>query len=159
MDVIFAWLASRQGKGKEVSDVSQTTEKEKTTEGTLENCKTATATQDCITPTATTTINSDPATNLITAPELQSSSTPPDVSDRRTKRATWAILFLSFFIADVSAGLGPFLGVFLQEHGWGPGLIGTVSTTGGVVAMLLTAPMGALIDATTYSGRWLRRLQ
>lgn len=137
-------------KGKEVSDVSQTTEKEKTTEGTLENCKTATATQDCITPTATTTINSDPATNLITAPELQSSSTPPDVSDRRTKRATWAILFLSFFIADVSAGLGPFLGVFLQEHGWGPGLIGTVSTTGGVVAMLLTAPMGALIDATTY---------
>ncbi|TLD28566.1 hypothetical protein PspLS_04200 [Pyricularia sp. CBS 133598] len=139
-----------KGKGKEPLDVSQTTEKEKTTEGSLENYKSATATHNGITPTATTTINSDPAANLINVPEPQSSSTTPSLSDRGMTRASWALLSLAFFIADVSAGLGPFLGVFLQEHGWGPGLIGTVSTTGGAVAMLLTVPMGALIDATTY---------
>ncbi|TLD03688.1 uncharacterized protein PgNI_11708 [Pyricularia grisea] len=139
-------------KGKEVLHGSQITEKEKTTTSKLEDYQEAAhaAHDGGITPTATTTINSDPATNLINVPEPQSPSDVPAVSDRELTRATWALLSLSFFIADVSAGLGPFLGVFLQEHGWGPGLIGTVSTTGGVVAMLLTVPMGALIDATTY---------
>jgi hypothetical protein len=26
---------------------------------------------------------------------------------------------LNFFMADVQAGIGPFLGVFLQARGWG----------------------------------------
>lgn len=49
-------------------------------------------------------------------------------------------------MADVKDGLGPFLGVFLQGHGWTVDQIGLVMTIGGLVAMLLTTPMGILVD-------------
>jgi MFS family permease len=51
-------------------------------------------------------------------------------------------------MADMQAGIGPFLGVFLLAHGWESGLIGTVMTVGGVAGMLMTTPAGALVDAT-----------
>lgn len=57
---------------------------------------------------------------------------------------------LNFFIADVQAGIGPFLGVFLQARGWGTDLIGTVMTIGGIAGMLATSPAGALVDATRH---------
>lgn len=57
---------------------------------------------------------------------------------------------LNFFVADVQAGIGPFLGVFLQSIGWRTGAIGTVMTIGGVAGLLVTAPAGAVIDATRY---------
>jgi len=56
---------------------------------------------------------------------------------------------LNFFMADMQAGIGPFLGVFLLAHGWQSGWIGTVMTIGGVAGMVMTAPAGALVDATT----------
>ncbi len=56
--------------------------------------------------------------------------------------------WLNFFMADVQAGIGPFLGIFLLSHGWKSGLIGTVMTIGGVAGMLVTTPAGALVDAT-----------
>ena len=55
---------------------------------------------------------------------------------------------LNFFMADMQAGIGPFLGVFLLAHGWESGLIGSVMTIGGVAGMLMTAPAGAFVDAT-----------
>src|ERR1700716_3437161 len=51
-------------------------------------------------------------------------------------------------MAAMQAGLGPFLGVFVREHGWESGLIGTVMTVGGVAGMLMTTPVGALVGAT-----------
>jgi hypothetical protein len=48
-------------------------------------------------------------------------------------------------MADMQAGIGPFLGVFLLAHGWQSGLIGSVMTIGGVAGMLMTAPAGALV--------------
>src|SRR6201997_5798148 len=63
-------------------------------------------------------------------------------------RAIWPLLGLNFFMADMQAGIGPFLGVFLLAHGWESGLIGTVMTVGGVAGMLMTTPAGALVDAT-----------
>lgn len=59
-----------------------------------------------------------------------------------------ALQALNFFMADMQAGIGPFLGVFLAAHGWHSGLIGTVMTLGGVAGMIVTAPAGALVDAT-----------
>lgn len=53
---------------------------------------------------------------------------------------------LNFFVADVRDGLGPFLGVFLQEEGWSPSEIGFVMTLGGLAGMAATAPMGMLVD-------------
>jgi hypothetical protein len=47
-------------------------------------------------------------------------------------QAIWPLLSLNFFMADMQAGIGPFLGVFLLAHGWESGLIGTVMTVGGV---------------------------
>jgi len=55
---------------------------------------------------------------------------------------------LNFFMADLQAGIGPFLGIFLLSHGWKSGPIGSVMTIGGVAGMLLTTPAGALIDVT-----------
>jgi MFS family permease len=53
-------------------------------------------------------------------------------------------------MADMQAGVGPFLGVFLLAHGWESGLIGTVMSIGGVAGMVMTAPAGALIDETSH---------
>jgi MFS family permease len=65
------------------------------------------------------------------------------------RRGIWPLQSLNFFAADLQAGIGPFLGVFLDQHGWQSGLIGTVMTLGGVAGMIMTAPAGALIDATS----------
>ncbi len=64
------------------------------------------------------------------------------------ERALRPLLALNFFMADMQAGIGPFLGVFLLAHHWRSGWIGTVMTAGGVAGMLMTTPAGALIDAT-----------
>ncbi|MET3709414.1 MFS family permease [Sphingomonas trueperi] len=64
------------------------------------------------------------------------------------KRATHALQALNFFMADMQAGIGPFLGVFLQQRGWTAGPIGTVMTAGGVAGMVMTVPAGAFIDHT-----------
>ena len=69
-------------------------------------------------------------------------------------RATRALCALNFFMADMQAGIGPFLGVFLQQRGWLPGAIGSVMTAGGVAGMLMTAPAGAYIDSSTRK-RWI----
>ncbi|MBS0547412.1 MAG: MFS transporter [Proteobacteria bacterium] len=53
-------------------------------------------------------------------------------------------------MADMQAGIGPFLGVFLLAHGWQSGWIGTVMTIGGIAGMVMTAPAGALVDETTH---------
>lgn len=63
-------------------------------------------------------------------------------------RAMIALCALNFFMADVQAGIGPFLGVFLQQHGWQTGPIGSVMTAGGIAGMLATIPAGAFIDHT-----------
>lgn len=59
-----------------------------------------------------------------------------------------ALNLLNFFMADVRDGLGPFLGVFLQEKGWGPQDIGLIMTAGGFAGMLANTPLGAFVDAT-----------
>lgn len=54
---------------------------------------------------------------------------------------------LNFFLADVRDGLGPFLGIFLQQQGWAADRIGLVMTLGGLAGLLLTTPLGMLVDA------------
>lgn len=68
--------------------------------------------------------------------------------DADRSRATRALQALNFFMADMQAGIGPFLGVFLQQRGWTAGPIGSVMTVGGVAGMVMTVPAGAMIDAT-----------
>ncbi len=68
--------------------------------------------------------------------------------DGDSKRATRALQALNFFMADMQAGIGPFLGVFLQQRGWTAGPIGSVMTAGGIAGMAMTVPAGAFIDHT-----------
>jgi MFS family permease len=65
-----------------------------------------------------------------------------------------ALQALNFFMADMQAGVGPFLGVFLLAHGWQSGWIGSVMTIGGVAGVLMTAPAGAWVDSSHHK-RWL----
>jgi len=74
----------------------------------------------------------------------------PRSSLQSASRGIWPLQALNFFMADMQAGIGPFLGVFLLAHGWQSGLIGSVMTIGGVAGMLMTAPAGALVDGTTH---------
>jgi hypothetical protein len=54
------------------------------------------------------------------------------MSDKRpTPRGRRALQSLNFFMADMQAGVGPFLGVFLLAHGWRSGWIGSVMSLGG----------------------------
>jgi MFS family permease len=66
----------------------------------------------------------------------------------------FALNALNFFMADVAAGLGPFLGVFLQARHWSPAEIGMVMTIGGISGMAVTTPLGALVDRI----RWKRAI-
>jgi MFS family permease len=78
---------------------------------------------------------------------------PRDTSKDTAERSSNGIrplLSLNFFMADMQAGIGPFLGVFLLAHGWESGLIGTVMTVGGVAGMMMTTPAGALVDALRH---------
>ena len=61
-----------------------------------------------------------------------------------------ATAIVELLMADMQAGIGPVLGVFLQANDWESGLIGSVMTVGGVTGMFMTAPTGAVIDATTH---------
>ncbi|KAB2970249.1 MFS transporter [Zoogloea sp.] len=55
---------------------------------------------------------------------------------------------LSFFIADVRDGLGPFLGLFLMGQGWQADDIGYLMGAAGIAGMLATTPLGAWVDGS-----------
>jgi len=58
-------------------------------------------------------------------------------------------------MADMQSGIGPFVGVFLQERGWASGLIGTAMTVGNVAGMLVTTPIGGFIDSSRNKRMWV----
>src|SRR5579871_2083655 len=64
------------------------------------------------------------------------------------RKSLVALNAVNFFMADVQAGLGPFLGVFLEQRHWSPAQIGAVMTIGGISGMAVTTPLGALVDRT-----------
>ena len=69
-------------------------------------------------------------------------------TDQETARGLGALTALNFFMADMQAGVGPFLGVFLLAHHWSNATIGTIMTLGGLAGMVMTVPAGALVDHT-----------
>ncbi|WP_461357510.1 MFS transporter [Bradyrhizobium sp. USDA 4454] len=80
--------------------------------------------------------------------------------DRNAKKSSaparlWPLLAVNFFMADMQSGIGPFVGVFLQLHGWTSGLIGTALTLGNIAGMLITTPIGGCIDTTNHKRAWV----
>ncbi len=74
---------------------------------------------------------------------------------KTTATRLWPLLAINFFMADMQSGIGPFVGVFLLQHGWASGMIGTAMTVGNVAGMLITTPVGAAIDASTRKRLWV----
>jgi predicted MFS family arabinose efflux permease len=64
-----------------------------------------------------------------------------------SRRSQRGLDWLSFFIADVQTGFGPFVAVYLATRNWSPGEIGLVLAIGGIASVLSQAPGGALVDA------------
>ena len=60
------------------------------------------------------------------------------------------LAWLNFFVADVRDGLGPFLGVFLVQNGFGESEVGIISTASSITALALGVPCGILVDKTTH---------
>ena len=58
--------------------------------------------------------------------------------------------WLNFFVADVRDGLGPFLGVFLIQNGFGEADIGLITSIASIAALTLGVPCGILVDRTTH---------
>lgn len=71
----------------------------------------------------------------------------------RSPPRLWPLYAVNFFMADMQSGIGPFVGVFLQERGWATRLIGTALTIGNVAGMLATPPIGGFGLASM--GLWL----
>ncbi|MHA6313815.1 MFS transporter [Pantoea sp. S-LA4] len=65
-----------------------------------------------------------------------------------SQRSLSALCLMSFFLADVRDGLGPFLGIFLTERHWRADEIGLVMTCGGIAGLLATLSAGIAADAT-----------
>jgi MFS family permease len=73
---------------------------------------------------------------------------PSEASRRAGFRPFW-LDTLNFWLADVRAGLGPYLNVFLitQQH-WPQASVGLVTTVSGLFGIATQTPIGAAIDAT-----------
>ncbi len=78
------------------------------------------------------------------------------MTSRPSSSRLWPLFALNFFMADMQSGIGPFVGVFLQERAWASGLIGTTMTIGNVAGMLITTPIGGFIDASRNKRLWVR---
>lgn len=68
-----------------------------------------------------------------------------------TKRGSiHALQWTNFFLADVQAGLGPFVAAYLASLGWHAGAVGRALTFGGIVTVLLQTPAGWLVDRVAW---------
>src|SRR5713101_7181594 len=61
-----------------------------------------------------------------------------------------ALFSLNFFMADMQAGIGPFLGIFLLAHGWQSGLIGTVMTVGGIAGIFTVIASAVILVSQSF---------
>ena len=57
-----------------------------------------------------------------------------------------ALEWTNFFLADVQAGLGPFVAIYLAGLGWQAGAVGRAITFGGMMTVLLQTPAGWIVD-------------
>src|SRR5262245_4616091 len=78
------------------------------------------------------------------AAQARASAAPGDSVTRSSHRS---LDWFSFFLADIQAGFGPFVAIYLTAHSWSQVDIGLVLTASGLVALAGQLPAGALVDA------------
>jgi MFS family permease len=73
-----------------------------------------------------------------------------DAADTVPRRTARALDVVSFLLADVRDGLGPYLSIYLLlTHHWDQASIGFVMGVGGIAAIVAQTPVGAWVDRTT----------
>src|SRR5947209_445553 len=77
------------------------------------------------------------------AARARASVAPADAMTRGSHRS---LDWFSFFLADIQAGFGPFVAIYLTAHSWTQVDIGLVLTASGLVALAGQLPAGALLD-------------
>ncbi|SFS18957.1 Predicted arabinose efflux permease, MFS family [Granulicella pectinivorans] len=80
-------------------------------------------------------------------PSIPQGSMPLDETKRSSVRA---LQWTNFFLADVQAGLGPFVAAYLASLGWHAGAVGRALTFGGIVTVLLQTPAGWMVDRVAW---------
>src|SRR5437868_11528770 len=73
----------------------------------------------------------------------EAASDVPHPSRRSLRGLDWFV----FFVADVQAGFGPFVAVYLTTQKWTQFDIGLVMTVAGLISLISQVPRGALVDA------------
>src|SRR4051795_1286748 len=81
--------------------------------------------------------------SLQPAARVSASAAPADAMVRSSHRS---LDWFSFFLAEIQAGFGPFVAVYLTAHSWTQVDIGLVLTASGLVALAGQMPAGALVD-------------
>lgn len=61
-----------------------------------------------------------------------------------------ALEWTNFFLADVQAGLGPFVAAYLASLGWQAGAVGRALTFEGIISVLLQTPAGWIVDRVAW---------
>ena len=66
---------------------------------------------------------------------------------RPSRRTLLGLDALNFLLADVQAGVGPFLAIYLAGYNWNEERVGLALTVGGIAGILAQTPAGALVDS------------
>jgi MFS family permease len=66
------------------------------------------------------------------------------------RRSIRALEWTNFFLADVQAGVGPFVAAYLASLGWQAGAVGRALTFGGIISVLLQTPAGWIVDRAAH---------
>ena len=78
---------------------------------------------------------------------------PEERGTRTSRRSHRSLDGFAFFVANLQAGFGPFVSVYLTSERWTQTDIGLVLTIGGVAGLLLQIPGGAIVDASSAKRR------
>jgi MFS family permease len=71
-------------------------------------------------------------------------------ADHAKRNSIRALEWTNFFVADVQAGLGPFVAAYLASLGWQTGAVGRALTFGGIITVILQTPAGWLVDRVAW---------
>ena len=74
-------------------------------------------------------------------------------SDATRTGADYGLDWLNVFVANMQAGFGPFIAIYLASAGWSQTAIGVALSLGTLAAMASQIPAGALIDAVESKAR------
>jgi MFS family permease len=74
----------------------------------------------------------------------------PSQTGKRNRGSLRALEWTNFFLADVQAGVGPFVAAYLASLGWQAGAIGRALTFGGIISVLLQTPAGWIVDRVAW---------